>query len=83
MITTAESQHGPEIAYLEDGVNGLVVRGGAAEYAAAVVAMLSDGDRYAALRQAALQSAGRYTLNNMVARFCDGIERCLRMDRKR
>ena len=83
MVTTADARHSPEIAYLEDGVNGLVVKGGAADYAAAVVAMLGDRERYAGLRQAALESAGHYTLDNMVGQFCDGIERCLRMEKKR
>ena len=35
--------------------------------------------RGVAMRSQALASASRYTLDNVVANFCDGIERCLAM----
>jgi glycosyltransferase involved in cell wall biosynthesis len=79
MITTAESRHSPEIAYLEDGVNGLIVRGDASQYADAVIALFNDRARLEKIKQAALHDATRYTLDNMVNRFADGIERCLSM----
>jgi hypothetical protein len=34
------------------------------------------------MRDAALKSAERYTLDNMVKNFCDGVERCLSLPRK-
>lgn len=55
---------------------------GVADYADAVVPLLHDPVRYAAMRKQALASASRYTLENMVAQFCDGIERCLAMGKK-
>lgn len=82
MMTTTESRHGPEIAYLQDGVNGLVVQGEAARYADAVIALFNDRARLEAVKQAALRDARRYTLDNMVSRFADGIERCVSMPRK-
>jgi glycosyltransferase involved in cell wall biosynthesis len=82
MITTAESRHGPEIAYLEDGVNGLVVRGEASRYADAVIALFNDRSKLDAIKQAALRDAQRYTLDNMVNQFAEGISRCLSMSRK-
>lgn len=82
MVTTADARHSPEIAYLESGKNGLVVAGGVAEYADAVVDLLQDVPRFEAMRSAALESASRYTLNNMVKNFCDGIERCLAAPKK-
>ncbi len=82
MITTAESRHSPEIAYLRDGENGLVVHGGAGRYAGAVVALFTDRARLDAIKQAALRDARHYTLDNMVERFADGIERCLGMRKK-
>lgn len=82
MMTTAEARHGPEIAYLQDGVNGLVVHGEAARYADAVIALFSDRARLEAIKQAALRDAKHYTLDNMVKRFADGIERCVAMPKK-
>jgi glycosyltransferase involved in cell wall biosynthesis len=83
MVTTSDARHGPEIAYLDNGFNGLLATGGAATYAHAVVSLLSDHAAFEAMRANALASASRYTLDNMVTQFCDGIERCLAMDKKR
>jgi L-malate glycosyltransferase len=82
MITTADASHSPEIAYLKDGENGLVVQGDADAYAEAIIGLLRDPSRYAQLQMRALVDAQRYTLQNMVERFADGIERCLIMERK-
>ena len=82
MITTHEARHSPEIAYLEDGVNGVIVSGDASSYANAVTALLRDRSRLEALKRAALKGARRYTLRNMVERFATGIERCLSMQGK-
>lgn len=82
MITTPDARHSPEIAYLKDGVNGLVVAGGVSNYADAIIQLLRDPTRLAGIRQASLQDAQRYTLDNMVNNFVDGIERCLALPRK-
>jgi len=82
MLTTAEARHGPEIAYLKDGVNGLIVHGDAARYADAVIALFNDRARLELIKQAALRDARRYTLDNMVNQFADGIECCVSMPRK-
>lgn len=82
MMTTAEARHGPEIAYLRDGVNGLVVHGGADRYAEAVIALFNDRAKLDAIKQAALRDAKHYTLDNMVERFTDGIARCVAMPKK-
>lgn len=77
MVTTAESRHSPEIAYLKDGVNGLVVRGTADQYADAVINLFRSPETLARLKTAALSDAKRYSLENMVKRFSDGIYQCL------
>lgn len=82
MVTRRESRHGPELAYLKDGVNGLIVSGDAASYAKTITGLVHDQPRLEALKMAALEDARRYTLGNMVERFATGIERCLSMDRK-
>jgi glycosyltransferase involved in cell wall biosynthesis len=82
LITTREARHSPEIAYLQHGVNGLMVSGNAAAYADAVIALLRDRSKLEAFRLEALKDARRYTLDDMVNRFSTGIERCLSMQRK-
>lgn len=77
MITTVESRHSPEIAYLVDGTNGLIVHGDANQYADAVIALLNNQPKLDLIKEAALRDARRYTLDNMVSRFADGIELCL------
>ena len=83
IVTAAESQHSPEIAYLKDGVNGLVVHGGIDRYADAVIALFNDPDRLREIRLAALRDAQNYTLGNMVKHFSDGITQCLAMQKKK
>nr|WP_315464257.1 glycosyltransferase family 4 protein [uncultured Rhodoferax sp.] len=77
MATMADARHGPEVAYLEHGVNGLNVSGGIAEYAENVIKLLSDNTYLTRIRSASSVSAEKYTLNNMVENFVQGIEQCL------
>jgi len=77
LFTTANARHGPEIAYLEHGANGFVLADDATAYADAVIAILRDPARHAAVAAAARASARAYTLDNMVRNFARGIEACL------
>lgn len=83
MITTADALHGPEIAYLENGVNGVVTPGDAASYAAAVLALIDQPAQADALRARARESAEQYTLQAMVERFADGLAACVAAPRLR
>lgn len=82
MVTTTDARHSPEVVYLENGINGLMLAGDANAYGAAIVDLLNDPVRYNALRQGALAGAERYTLDNMVNNFVDGIARCLATPKK-
>ena len=82
MATTSEARHGPEVAYLQDGHNGLVVSGSAEAYAAAVIGLLSNPATYERVRAQALEDARRYTLEHMIDRFAEGIELCLATPKK-
>jgi L-malate glycosyltransferase len=82
MVTTRDSRHGPELAYLENGVNGMIVDGDARAYADAVTSLLRDDARLDALKRRALADAGRYSIDNMVEHFASGIERCVSVPRK-
>ncbi len=77
MITCRDSKHSPEIAYLRDGINGLIVDGDANSYANAVVELFRKKDTLDNLKAAAIDDARRYTLESMVNRFADGLEQCL------
>ncbi|MCV2370158.1 glycosyltransferase family 4 protein [Roseateles oligotrophus] len=81
MVTTVDALHGPEIAYLQDGINGLVTPGDADCYAQAVLALLQDPARFAEIQRNAAASAEQYTLDQMVRRFLDGILACLKSPR--
>ncbi len=82
MVTTPDARHSPEIAYLKDGENGLVVHGDAGNYASAIISLLKNPSQYRHLQEGSLAGANRYTLQNMVAHFADGIESCLLMEKK-
>ncbi|WP_426991302.1 glycosyltransferase family 4 protein [Methylomonas sp. CM2] len=83
MVTTSDARHSPEIAYLKDGENGLVVNGASDAYADAIVTLLGDSEAYQRIRANALAAARRYTLTNMIDHFVDGMQRCLAMERKK
>jgi glycosyltransferase involved in cell wall biosynthesis len=75
LVTAASPYHGPEIEYLEHGVNGVVADGGT--YADAVVRLLTDASWAARLREGCASAAGRYTVAAMVDRFAIGVRQAL------
>ena len=82
MLTTSDARHSPEIAYLRHGINGLVCPGTSIDYANGVLDLLSDPSRLRSLMQSAFSDSKRYTLDNMISNFTDGIQRCLAAPRK-
>jgi glycosyltransferase involved in cell wall biosynthesis len=79
IITTSVSYHSPEIEYLEDGVNGILVRNEYSpdQFAQAVLEVLTDESLSTKLRSGCRIAAERYTNEEMVHRFANGIERAL------
>jgi len=77
LVTVQIPIHGPEVEYLEDGVNGFIVPRDADIYAEIVVRLLQDRASLLRLREGALKSAGTYTLNAMADNFRAGVMRCL------
>lgn len=79
MVTVADRYHGPEIAYLEQDVNGLVLPASTTPeaYAAEVISLLRDEDRLDRLRAGCARAARVYTVEEMCRRFADGIARAL------
>lgn len=75
LVTTAVSYQGPEIGYLENGVNGVIVKDhdSPAAYASRVADLLADEAALAALRRGCIESAGRYSVERMARNFADGL----------
>jgi glycosyltransferase involved in cell wall biosynthesis len=73
MLTTDCGIHSPEIAYLDNGVNGVMTANDVAAYAGASVQLLRNPLALEALRTGCEKSAREYTVENMARRFADGI----------
>ena len=77
MVTTHSQYHSPEIAYLENGINGLITDDNVVAYADAVLALLHNHTLYRQLQQGCERAASKITLDKMADHFCEGITRCL------
>lgn len=77
LLTTDCGTHGPEIAYLDNGVNGLMVEDSLHEYVYAAANVLRDARLRGRIQQGALQAGQHYTVENMAENFCRGIEQAL------
>jgi len=79
LITTNNSGHGPEIDYLIDGVNGVIVResNDPSVYAAQVSSLLKDDKAREKLIVGCRAARGKYTIEKMVERFADGVVKAL------
>ena len=76
LVTTRINTHGPEIAYLNSGDNGVISDDSIVGYSDAVIATLT-GDTLPGLRIGCRDSADKYSLDHMIARFSDGVVNCL------
>ena len=67
MVTTNVSGHGPEIDYLKDGVNGIIVEenDNPEIYAKAVARLLKDEKLRESIISHSLKDAKYYTIENM------------------
>ena len=83
IFTTDCGLHSPEIAYLENGKNGILTTNELSEYVDAVCAVLRDEKQLEMLRDGCAESSTKYTIEYMARRFCDGIDVCLQMPRFR
>ena len=79
MVTTNVPFHSPEIGYLENGRNGVMIADpeDLAGYAAAVTRILTDDAYRADLQAGAATALATYTVENMARRFADGVEQAL------
>ena len=76
LITTANPFHGPEIEYLENGINGVITTDDISAYSKTVINILKT-KQYLKLVEGCKLSAEKYTINNMVNNFRNGVLNCL------
>jgi glycosyltransferase involved in cell wall biosynthesis len=74
LITTDIPLHSPEIEYLQNGYNGLMVLPLLSLYSQAILDILADTEKLAVLRQHALASSHQFSIENMSMNFVEGIE---------
>jgi len=77
MVTTDCNLHSPEIDYLRNGKNGVMTEDSMDAYVLACTNLLVDSAQRKRLSAAALAEGEHYTVENMAARFCDGIAAAL------
>lgn len=79
IVTTTYPYHSPEIAYVEDGVQGTIVQDwqDEAAYADAVATLLEDDAIRRRMAAAARETAERYTIDAMAKRFARGVVKAL------
>jgi glycosyltransferase involved in cell wall biosynthesis len=81
VVTTNFPFHSPEIAYLKDGVNGVIVKPWTDDdsYASVVVDLLQgDPRRLTEMSRAAKEIGRTYTIDAMAERFADGVLKALK-----
>jgi L-malate glycosyltransferase len=76
IITTIHSQHGPEIEYLENGINGIITRNTLEDYSKTVTDILNEY-KYLELVEGCIRSSKEYSIEKMVENFKKGVVSCL------
>lgn len=78
-ITRNIDYHSPEVDYIEDGVNGIVLSAGISpeDFGSYVADLLADHDRLHLLKQGAKASGETLSTEDMTRRFTDGILQAL------
>lgn len=71
------NNHSPEVAYFQDGVNGLMTDATTESYATAIHDILSDRATRERMAAAARESARIYSVDAMVKNFARGVEQVL------
>ena len=77
LLTVQASMHGPESAFIEEGVNGFFTDPNPQAFADAISKLITDKDLYQRIRAGASLAGQTYTMDNMVQHFANGIEQCL------
>jgi glycosyltransferase involved in cell wall biosynthesis len=81
LITTNNKAHGPEIAYLEHGINAIMAENSKTTYANYAINYLTSSSLQKKLKLGCRASGIKYTIDNMTNNFANGINNCLRIKR--
>jgi len=83
LVTIDSPNHGPEISYLENGVNGVMVSGkpDPQKYANEVVSIMNDEDGRNRLVDNCQKAIQLYSIEKMVENFASGVEQALMVKR--
>lgn len=76
IITTQGEFHGPEIEYLENGINGIITEDSLKEYSQTIIRILKTA-QHTNLLKGCIASANKYTVQQMVENFKNGIINCI------
>jgi glycosyltransferase involved in cell wall biosynthesis len=76
MITTFNPFHGPEIEYLENGINGILTKDNIDDYSQTVIDTFKT-KKYIDLIEGCKSSVEMYTVETMVENFKNGVISCL------
>ena len=77
LVTTDAKGHGPEIEYLENGVNGIMTKNTVTAYSSSIIELLQSEEKRFMLVEGCRQSAKKYTITNMVNNFYSGLVNAL------
>jgi glycosyltransferase involved in cell wall biosynthesis len=77
LLSTRLKIHGPEMEYLEAGINGLLSEPDVNAFANMTISLLQNRELLERLQRGARESGSKYTIENMVRNFKQGIECCL------
>lgn len=80
LVSTADALHSPEIEYIDEGVNGVLLPSAdATTYARKVIELLENEPALERLRRGAYRSAEEHGIAQAAERFVGGIESALEM----
>lgn len=77
-VTTEYPFHSPEIEYLENNKNGIITKDNVEAYAQGVIKLFIEKEFRQSLQEGCKQSALKYTVEQMVENFANGILKCLK-----
>ena len=77
LVTTNVKGHGPEIDYLGNGKNGIMTENNITDYSSTIIDLLQNEEKRLMLVEGCKQAAKKYTMENMVNNFYDGIVNAL------
>lgn len=81
LFTTSLDSHGPEIAYLEPGINGIETLHDIENYSSEIVDIIRDDKTLDRFKNGAQVSCAKYGIDQMAQRFVEGIKKIFEADK--